>query len=158
MSAPVLLSIVLNMQAAIQAIAVSGGYFYDVKATSVILNPKPLAAVPTTEVPFLIVGHRVDAVLRNFTGSRPVSIQDRWRVVIEGRIDAPADDTASKLTAFSNFTADLEKALLVDPQRGGLALYTYVQQPIPYMGDDSQSQLYFEQPVEVLLQRAYGSP
>ena len=54
------------------------------------------------------------------------------------------------------FAQDIEKALTADPTRGGIALYTYVMQDSAYPDADSNTRLYMEIPVEVLMQRVYG--
>src|SRR4051812_36651351 len=119
MSTPVVLAIVLNMQTSLQAISKAGGYFNDVKATSVVLDPEPLINAAATEVPKMVVGHRVEPIERNFRGSKPVSIQDRFRIVIEAVLDVSGGtDTARKLTAIAELVADVEQALCVDLQRG----------------------------------------
>jgi hypothetical protein len=114
--------------------------------------------VPATETPFLVIGHRVEPVSRDFKGSRPTAIQERWRFVLEAALDAPGSDTARKLTASAQFAADVEVACVQDPQRGALALYTYVMQPTTYTGLANQNRLYVEVPIEVLVQRQYGVP
>lgn len=158
MSVPVILSIVLNMQTALQAITASAGYFNTIKPTSVVLDAVALMSVSPTELPYIVLGHRVEPIERSFATSRPVAIQDRWRITLEARIDQPGTGSARKLTVLSQLEADIEKALTVDPQRGGLALYTYVQQGTRYTGLPDQDMTYLEIPVEVLLQRAYGQP
>lgn len=159
MSVPVLLAVALNMQAALQQIARASGYFTDVKATSVVLNPVMLQAVPVTETPWVNVGHLIAPVPpRNFATTRPTAILDRWRFTLEAAIDAPGTDNASKLTAMANFAADVEVALCVDLQRGGLCQYTYVLQETQYPGSPEQTRVYVEIPVEVTLRRNFGQP
>lgn len=161
MSMPVLLSIVLNMQAALQAISTAAGYFNDIKPTSVVLDAQALAPVSPTEVPFIVLGHMVEPVNREWGRSRSGvlgAIQDRWRIVLEARVDAPGLGTARKLTALTNFEADVEKALTLDLQRGGLALYTYVMQGTRFTGLANDPMSYLQIPVEILLDRPYAQP
>jgi hypothetical protein len=165
---PITHAVVLSLQAALQTIRRSAGYFYDIKATSVVLDAADLSGVSMTEVPWIVLGHRVEAIERSFKGSRPSAVEDRWRIVLESRIDAPGTSTSRKGLALAQFEADVERALTVDPQRtdletltGGVclqALYTFVGQPMRYMGIANQAMCFSEIPVDVLLQRVYGSP
>lgn len=162
MSVPTLLAIVLNMQAALQGISRAGGYHYDVKADSVLTRPTNLQTVAIPDVPVMVLGHDLQAVQpRGFGRSRSGTlgaISDRWRITIVARVDAISDDAEGCITAFADLASDLEVSLTRDLQRGGLASYTYVMQPIPHFGLMAQSQVYLEQPVEVLLDRPYGQP
>lgn len=163
MSAPVLLSIVLAMQTALQGITRAGGYFYDVKTTSVRTRPENMEVVDPQDVPLILLGHKIDPVSRPFTGTKPNSLVERWRITLDVRVDAVADDPLGGLTAFANLAADLEKALTVDiaanrAALAGTARYVYVMQPTPLFGLIAQNQVYFEQPVEVEFQRLYTQP
>lgn len=163
MSVPVILAIVTSLQTALQGIATGAGYFYDVQASSVVLDAVPLNTVPATQVPFLVVGHKVDPMQREYGrssrgGSRFGAIEDRWRITIEARVDAPGIDTARKMTALRELEADIEKAVLVDARRGGLALFTYPMQGTVYTGLANQNMCFLEVPLEVLLARNLGEP
>lgn len=156
MSTPVALAILLSLQSALQGISIAGGYTFDVKASSVDLDPRDLTAVPLTETPFFVLA---DGKLRTEGGtSRPVSVKSYIDVTLFARVDATTDKDA-KTTAAWQLYADIEKALLVDPQRGGLALFTYPDyenQTAFYYGPPSQTFALLEIPVRVSLQRVYG--
>jgi hypothetical protein len=154
---PVLLAIVLNLQAALQAIT-APTYFNTVKATSVVLDPVALDVVSTTELLFLVVGHRIEVIGPRLFTSRPVSIKIQRRIVIEAVLDAPGTDFAHKLTAIQQLVADVETALTVDVTRGGFALDTRVEDETPYVGLANQSRCYVEIPVDVTFGRKYGQP
>ncbi len=154
---PVLLAIVVNLQAALQAIT-APTYFNTVKPTSVVLDPVALDVVSTTELPFLVVGHRIEVIGPRLYTSRPVSIKIRRRIVIEAVLDAPGTDFAHKLTAIQQLVADVETALTVDVTRGGLALDTRVEDETLYVGLATQSRCYVEIPVEVTFGRKHGQP
>lgn len=163
MSVPVILAIVTSLQSALQGISTGRGDFYDVQSSSVVLDAVPLATIPPTQVPFLVVGHRVEPMDRDFGrsgrgGTRLGSIVDRWRITVEARVDAPGIDTARKMTALRNLEADIEKAVLVDSRRGGLALMTYPMQGLVYTGLANQNMCFLEVPLEVLVQRNLGEP
>ena len=157
MSTPVALAVLQSIQTALRAIAVSSGYFYDVKSTSVVLDPIPLAMIPTTETPFFVLDPEANGQ-NLYTTSRPVALKVDFTVPICVRVDAPGDDPDRKRTAGWQVYADVERALSADPQRGLLALYTYVEWPTFGFGPPSQNEVYVEIPVRVLLQRAYGTP
>jgi hypothetical protein len=154
---PTVLAIILNVQAALQAIAAADGYNTTVRASSVVIDPIDLATVNATDVPFLVVGDYTPGE-RDFATSRPVAIKDRFTLTLAFRIDALGTDRARKETAAWQLVADIETALAKDPQRGQKALYTYVQQPEIYPGPPTTNQVYGEVPVEITLQRAYGQP
>lgn len=157
MSTPVALAILQSLQAALQAVAIAGGYNFDVKASSVVLDPQDLTAVASTETPFFVLA---DGKLRTEGGtSRPVAVKSYIDVSLCARVDAASADKDAKTIAAWTLYADIEKALLVDPQRGGLALYTYPDyenQTAFYYGLPAQTFVLLEIPVRVALQRAYG--
>lgn len=157
MSTPVLLAIVLNLQTALQGIAQAAGYFNTVKATSVVLDPVALLTVPATEVPFIVVGHHQVAVSRTWT-SRPNAFQDVTRFTLQTRFDAPGTDVARKVTAYTQWIADIEVAVAADITRGGVALDTKVEQAQPYFGLPNENICYAEIPIEIRWQRLYGKP
>lgn len=160
---PVILTIIDSMQTALRSISKSAGYFNDVARGSVVKDPVVAETIPDTSVPFLICGHRCDPVSREFTGSRPSSVLDHWRITIEGRIDVPEvgdefENADRKVKALAEIEADIEVALTRDVTRGGYAKYTYVLQATKFITLPGNIVCLFEQPVEILLQRTYGTP
>lgn len=163
MSTPTLLAIVLNLQLTLQSISIANGYNVDVKASSVVLDvPGDVLALPTTEVPFFVVGHRIEPLQRSISGSRPNTVDDWWRIVIEVMLDASANDTASKTTALIQMEGDIEKAVAAAAwiHAGGAtgARDALVQQASRYMGFSNQSRCFLEQPIDVKFNRTYGQP
>lgn len=163
MSVPVILAIVTSIQTALQGITTAGGYFYDIQPSSVVLDARALNTIPATEIPFLVVGHRVEPMHREYGrsgrgGGRFGAIEDRWRITIEARVDANGLDTFKKMTALAELEADIEKALVVDPRRGGLALFTYPMPANRFTGLANQNMCFLEFPAEVLLARNLGEP
>lgn len=158
MSTPAIHQIVLSMQTALRAIQQSSGYNYSILSTSVLVDPSNIVTAPLTETPVMVLGHRIEPVDRDFKGTKPTSVQDRWRITIEAIVDVEndLDDNSKKMAARFRLAQDVEKALTQDLQRGGLALYTYVMQDSAYPDVDSQNRFYMEIPVEVLMQRTYG--
>lgn len=152
------------MQTALQGISVAGGYFYDVLSSSVVIDAsRSLNTIAATEIPYIVVGHRVEPMHREYGrsgrgGSRFGAIEDRWRITIEARVDANGLDTFKKMTALAQLEADIEKALVVDPRRGGLALFTYPMPASRFTGLANQNMCFLEFPAEVLLARNLGEP
>jgi hypothetical protein len=160
LSVPVVLGVILNIQAALQSLSRTGGYFNDVKSTSVVLDPISLETINPTDTPFTVVDEEPGEGKNDFgpSTSRPVQLKNRFTIRLRTRLDVPGDDPGRLRTAGWQWYADVEKVLLVDPQRGARALYTYVQWPSIYLGLASQSQVYVEIPIEILLNRVYGVP
>lgn len=153
---PVLLGVLKNMVAVMRLIKGGGTYFNTIDDDAVLTEGVPLATV--VKKPTVIIGHRIEAKMREVTGLTSTSVRETWGFVIEGRVDAMQADAFSRVTAFSQIVADLEVALRADVTRGGLALYTVMQQPTPYFGSANDPSVYFEQPVDVTLRRTYGVP
>lgn len=151
---PAVLAVLLSLQTALRGIAIASGYFYDVKATSVVLDPQDLSAVPTSEVPFLMLDDETGTI--EYTTSRPVAVKNDFTVPLLARVDAPGADPDRKRIAAWRLYADVERALAADPQRGGVAQFTYVQWPKFYFGLLDETEIYLEIPVRVLLQRTFG--
>lgn len=156
-TAPVVFRILQSIQAAVQGISTAGSYFYDVDPSSVVLDPVSLAAVMPGQLPFVVCGDVIPGE-RVFASSRPVQIKDVFSVTLMWRVDADSTDAEARYRAGWNFVADLERALLTDPQRGALALYTYVQQSTVYVGEAGQAMVFGSTPAEVRLNRVYGQP
>ena len=145
-----------SMQTALQNIETSGGYNFDVKSTSVVLDPTALASVPATEVPYFVLEIQPEGEIQ-YTTSRPNPIKNDFRVNIYIRLDVNNDLTTSRKTiaAWTMFE-DVEIALTGDEQRGGTAMFTYLGWPEIHMGLANQGQVYLTIPVRILLQRTYG--
>lgn len=160
MSEPLIYQVILNIQTALRGISQSTGYNYTVRSSSVIVDPANVIVAPLTETPIFVIGHRVEPVgERSFTTSRPNAVKERWRVTMEIVVDVENDleDGSKKAAARFRLVQDIERALTVDPTRGGIALYTYVMQDTAYPDIESQTRLYLEVPVDILMQRSYGT-
>lgn len=163
---PIITTIALSLQAALQAVVAGGSYYNTIKPTSVVLDMVDLSTIPMTEVPYVIVGARIEPVDREFgqsqsRGGGPLgfgSISDRWRFVLHARIDIAGFDSGKKLAALAQLEADIETAVLVDARRGGVAMMTYPMQANRYTGLANSNQCFLEMPVEVLLRRNLGQP
>jgi len=152
---PVEYRVVTHLQTALRAIAVAGGYFYDVAALAVKLD-----ANSTVED---LVG---DSRLRPFyileVGTSAFGYQPAHRVNVVMPIQIHAvhesDVTADEdwIKVFFRLCADIERAIAVDITRGGLATDTRVQtrEFRTYEG----AQVWATVKAEVRVPRVYGAP
>lgn len=87
-------------------------------------------------------------------------VTEHVRIRLMARIDVPGTDPDRKQTAFENFVADVERAMVLDIARGGYALDTKLESPSQVMmGLDDKDWVLIEQPMIIRLQpRPYGSP
>ena len=156
---PVVLAVLLDLQAALQSITRANGCFYDVKPTSVSLDPIALQSVPVPDVPAFVIELPPSGEI-TYQTSRPTAVKNDFTIQVHARVDAPgqATDRTRKTIAALRLVADIERRLAVDPQRSNVALYTYVAWPEIFFGEPSQSEIYLTVPVRVLLQRTYGEP
>lgn len=156
MPEPIEYRAILNYQAALQAIAVAGGYHYDVADAAVKLDPN--VAVES---------------LINPAGTRPLILievnQARWEYQQAGALkvkmpltvhwvseSTPTDDTSRMKTYFRG-CADVEQAGAVDIGRGGLASDTrVVKQTFDTAVEGSRVWAQIE--IEIWLHRQYGQP
>jgi hypothetical protein len=147
---------ILNLQAALQAIAVAGGYHYDVADAAVKLDPN-VATEP----------------LLNPGGTRPFMYielkDDKWDYAYKGEFklfqrvrvhwvhDSTPTDDASRMQTFFRGCADVEKAIAVDIGRGGLASDTRIVKRAFDLATES-SRVWAEIDIEIWLLREYGAP
>lgn len=161
---PNILAIVLGLQAVFQGISISGGYNYDIKASSVVLDPVNLATIATTELPFLTFGEGADGIDRSYKTTQPVEIREKRRIWLCGRVDATNSDTAARWTALSMLEQDIEAALSKQLSAagplygGGTAMFVEAQTPTYYPGLPNQLQAYLRLPLDVLYRRNFGAP
>ena len=156
---PVILAALLNMQTTLQGITRANGYFNDIKATSVVLDPTSLEQVPDTELPFIVLDVEENGI-NGYSGiSKPNAIKRDWTVPLRAMLIAPDTDSSAKRRAAWQFYADVETALAVDPQRGQTVMYTYVQWPSAIAcGLPSQRKVYVEIPIAFKAHQDYGRP
>lgn len=151
---PAVLACLLSLQTALRGIAVASGYFYTVLSASVVLDPQDLSAVPSDQTPFVMLDIETGTI--DYGTSRPVAVKNDFTVPLLVRVDAPGTDPDRKRTAAWQFYADVERAVAADPQRGGAAMFTYVQWPTFHFGLLDEPAIYLEIPIRIVLQRSYG--
>lgn len=156
MSEPREYRIVRNLQAALAAMTVAGGYFYDVAATAVKLDPDhdvQALIAPDGPRPFLVLdvasekwqyaqAHEIKLVL-------PVTVH--WI----GESDPTVDE--DRVRMFYRASADVEQSVAVDISRGGLAADTRIvwRQLVETV---EGPQVWAQIRLEIHLHRQYGQP
>lgn len=152
---PVELRIIQNLQAALLAISVAGGYHHDVAGFAVKLDPNVDVESLLGELklrPFAILELTPDAF--EYSPSNMVRIEMPATVHFVNDSD-PADD-ASWLGEFTRLCADVEQAIALDTQRGGLAIDTRIESR-EYHTFGGQ-QVWAMVKLKVTLRRTYGAP
>jgi hypothetical protein len=148
--------IVQNLQAALRAIAVAGGYHYSVASVAVKLDPNQANDVvhaPGGVRPLILV--QVDPERRDYTQSNDVRMV--LPLVIHWVHESDATDDDSRMQVFFRGCADVEQAIALDIGRGGQAIDTRIIRCVN--NDDLDgSQVWAQIEVEVSLYRQYGSP
>lgn len=148
-------SVIKNLQEALQAISVAGGYHYDVEAVAVKLDPnQDVEALIGDDAkrPFLVI--EVHPSVFTYQAARRVSVETP--VTIHAVHDSEATDDDSWLQTFMRLCADVEKAIAIDIRRGGLATIHVVE------GCEFQtfggSQVWAMVKTRIRLERVYGTP
>lgn len=157
MAEPLELQIVQSVQAALQAISVAGGYYYDVVASAVKLDPNQAVEdliAPAGPRPFVIVEVKPD-------GEWVYEPSNRLRLVQKLTLhwvsaSTPTDDT-SRLQTFYRGCADVERSIAADHSRGGLAVDTRITGRTLDLAVDG-AQVWASIDVDVLSRRTYGAP
>ena len=156
MPEPIEYRAILNLQAALQAIAIAGGYHYDVVDAAVKLDPNVA----------------VEALLHP-AGARPIVLievnPEKWQyapaaqlklampVTVHWVSDATPTDDASRMKTFFRGCADVEQAVAVEIGRGGLASDTrIVKRTFDTAVEGSQVSARID--LEIWLHRTYGAP
>ncbi len=124
MTEPLDYRILQNLKTALVAISVAGGYYYDVAAGAVKLDPNAdveALIAPGGPRPLLLI----EALPEDRqTVESPNGIRTTRKVFVHAVQDSdPTDDDSFELVA-SRLRADIETAARLDPSRGGLAYDT----------------------------------
>ena len=125
MTEPIEFLIVQNLQAALQAISVAGGYHHDVAALAVKLDPDQDVEALLGEQkkrPFLVIELTPDEW--EYSPSKMVTL--RLPAVIHFVNDSDPTNDSSWLQTYLRLCADVEQAIAVDIARGGRAIDTRV--------------------------------
>lgn len=156
MAEPISFRIVQNLQTALRAISVAGGYFYDVVSIAVKNDPNSAAnalRAPGAPRPLLLI--QVDPERREYQGANELRMV--MPIVINWVQDSDATDDDSRMRTFFRGCADVEKAITADLSRGGLAIDTRIVRCIN--NDDLDgSEVWAQIEIEIPLFRQYGRP
>jgi hypothetical protein len=156
MSEPREYQIVQSLQAALQAISVAGGYYFDVVATAVKLDPnqdvEDLIA-PGGPRPFVVLELKPDTWEYTPAGQLRLAV----KLAVHWVSDSTPTDDASRLQTFFRGCADVERAIALDISRGGLAVDTRITGRTLDLAVDG-AQVWAVLDVEILTRRTYGSP
>ena len=150
--------IALDLQAALQAISIAGGYNFDVEAAAVSLNPDDftpeiLLGSVLHDPFFLILGEAGRSI--RYSGAN--QLLELVPFTIFAATDVELLDPLSKLAAIQQLHADIETALVVDVTRGGRATDTRIVDKQHDTPTGSRRVLVIVQ-VHVRLHRQYGAP
>lgn len=148
--------IVRNLQAALAAMTVVGGYFYDVAATAVKLDPDHDAQAlvsPDGPRPFLILD--VGSEKWRYDQANELKLVLPVTVHWIGESDPTVDE--DRVRMFYRASADIETAAALDISRGGLAIDTRIvgRQLIETV---EGPQVWAQIRLEIQLIRQYGQP
>lgn len=156
MPEPISFRIVQNLQTALRAIAVAGGYHYDVAAVAVKLDPNQANdAVHAPGGPRPLVLIQVNPERREYQPANELRMVLPLVVHWVHESDATNDD--DRMRVFFRGCADVEQAIAQDLGRGGLAIDTRVIQCTDRDELDG-SQVWAQIEVEIRLFRQYGRP
>jgi hypothetical protein len=152
---PITFRIVQNLQAALAAISIAGGYFHDVADTAVKLDPN-------VDVETLIGDQKLRPFLIIEVGQEPLEYQPAKRVkqrvpiIVHAVHDSDPTDDNSYLKTFTRLCADVEQAIAKDISRGGIASDTRV---VTTEFKSFEGQLVWALvSIEILAHRSYGAP
>ena len=157
MADPIEYDIVLDIQRALQAISVAGGYHHDVEKTAVSIDPQDHIEVLTgsrARTPFMIVEVSPGRSIRYFPGTQMLELIP---VDITAAGNAQPLVATSRVQTFERLCADIEQALTVDVTRNGKATDTRVLEKQMGMMVGGQRVIAVVQ-IEVRLYRTYGKP
>lgn len=149
------LAILQDLATTLRSMTVAGGYGWDVKASSVVLDPDNIFDVPETALPFFIV-EPSDGGTRQFQPA--LQLYDIFLAVITARVDATGADPSRRYTIGSQLAADLEKVLTVDLERSGLSADTRLRQPQIFTSMSGEQPVIVVQRVETRIYRTFGAP
>lgn len=165
MPEPIEYRVFLDLQAALRQIAIHNGYFHDVAGTAVKLDPNQGVEElvnPDGLRPFIVIEKKperweysgsqdeVGGVLRDqFLLTLPVVIH--WINASDPTIDE------SRMQTFFRGCADIEQAIGMDRERGGLAVETRIVQRTYDEAFDS-AQVWAMVEAEIKIYRTFGLP
>lgn len=157
MPEPIEFQIVESLQTALRGISVAGGYFHDVAALAVKLDAdakvEDIVASSGNARPFVIL----EVVPEGFEYFPAAQVRFTAPFIVHFVNDSDAKTDDAMLTEFYRACADVEKAIAVDTERGGLANDTIVSRREKRGGYEGQL-VWSMIAIEVRGNRTYGKP
>ena len=157
MPEPIEHDIILDYQSTLQTISVAGGYFHDVEAEAVSIDPADHVEVLTgalVHAPFFIIEISPARRLRYLPS---MQLLETIPIDITAAMDAVQLVPTSRVQTFERLVADIEKALVVDINRGNRVADTRIVDKQMGMMVGAQRVIAIVQ-TEVRLHREYGKP
>lgn len=157
-STPIAYAIVKDAQAALQAIAVTAGDFYDVDADAVKLDPEhevESRVAPDGPRPFIVI--EPGALAMAFMDARAGEVKTTLPLTVHWVHEIDPTDDDALLQTFFRGCADVERALTQDITRGGRAVDTRITVcELTPIGDSAL--VWAEIKVEISSWRTHGAP
>ena len=156
MSDPILYTIIRNLQAALGAMTVAGGYYYAVAVAVVKLDPNHKVEdliAPDGPRPFIVLEVKPEAW--NYLPANEVRLVVPMTVYWIGASTPTVDE--SRLLVFTRGCADVERAIAVDITRGGLPVDTRIVKCTKEPSTEA-AQVWAMVDIEVRLYRTFGAP
>ena len=156
MSEPIEYLVIRNLQAALQAISVTGGYHYDVSDAAVKLDPNVAVESlvhPSFTRPLILI----EVVPERWAYQPASALKLFLPLTIHWVSDSTPTTDESRMQTFFRGCADVEQAIAEDVGRGGLASDTRIVKRLfdtAVEGSRVWAQIY----IEIWLHRVYGSP
>jgi len=149
------LRILLNIQAALWTLTEANGYGFTIRQGSVVLDAENIFNVPETRLPFIIL-EATDADDRTFEPA--LQLIDNFEWVMTCRVDAKGDDPNRRATLGHRLHADLERVLVLDIERGGLAADTRLRKPQIFTSMSGDQSVIVVQRGLCHVHRTFGEP
>jgi hypothetical protein len=148
---------VRNLQAALLAMTVVGGYHYDMNRVAVKLDPNQNIQdfiLPDGPRPMMVV--ELGEETWDYEGARRLKLLQKLILHWINTSDATIDE--DKLHVFFNGCADVERAITQDITRGGLVTDTKIRSRVLDQPPHDGSQVWAKVGIELLSHRTYGAP
>lgn len=155
MSEPIEFQILSSIKTALLACTVAGGYYYDVAAGAVKIDPATdIEALLAPDGPRPFIGIEFDSAAKEYHPSNQLDIARKFKVFVVHDSD-PADDD-DFMRVYLRCCADVERAIRQDPSRGGLAIDTLVDDT--NFNTQFAPKVWTEVDLTVTLERTNGAP
>ena len=156
MAEPLELQIIENLKTAVEGISVAAGFFHDVAALAVKLDPDHDVALLIRDTPLRPFFFMTVSISPFKYVEKPNGILLLMNFAIHAVHDTDPTVDDSMLKTYFRLCADIEKAISVDISRGGLATDTKILNG--KMHELEGQQVWAEVTGEIREHRTYGKP